>query len=51
MTPEEFLAAARSVEARLQALPTNTVDMTPEQFDELESILVELTRLEQRHSA
>jgi hypothetical protein len=46
MTPEEFLAAARSVEARLQALPAKTDDMTSEQLTELESILTELTRLE-----
>jgi hypothetical protein len=51
MTPDEFLAAARSVEARLAALPKQTDDMTPEQWDELESDLTELTRLEQRKSA
>jgi hypothetical protein len=51
MTPAEFLDAARRVAARLHALPKQTEDMTPEQLDELESILAELTRLEQRKSA
>jgi len=51
VTPEEFLAAARTVEARLAALPQNTDDMTPAQWDEMEAILAELTRLEARKSA